>query len=289
MPFLTNNQYSVYYIQKRPPLQDGSLIAFNMNSFSMIEVQEVHMYDEHFAKSGQVGLVMALLHKATNQVLVVGTTHLAFNPYRGDWKLHQSAHLLATIDDVVRRQSHQCSVIVCGDLNSTPDSHLLKYFVDKNGVDFSSIKAMNVSGQTEPPEQRYKLRHGAFGEQRIEHNNLLEAGFNLDSTFGIRYVDYPEESRPNTVGRFYNTLELKSAYKNGESTSYMSDGSFCVDYILHNPRLAVDDTQESVFEQLPILILKYRKQRKTLKSRSLYLHANAFQTSTSARTISRSV
>ena len=121
---------------------------------------------------------------------------------------------------------------------------------------------MNVSGQTEPPEQRYKLRHGAFGEQRIEHNNLLEAGFNLDSTFGIRYVDYPEESRPNTVGRFYNTLELKSAYKNGESTSYMSDGSFCVDYILHNPRLAVDDTQESVFEQLPILILNDEKHRK---------------------------
>ena len=206
------------------------------------------MYDEHFAKSGQVGLVMALLHKATNKVLVVGTTHLAFNPYRGDWKLHQSVHLLATIDDVVRRCSpHQCSVVVCGDLNSTPDSHLLKFFLDKNGVDFSSIKAMEVSGQTEPAEKHYKYKHGAFGEQRIEHNNLIEAGFNLDSTFGIRQVE-PGVRRPSVTGHLYNTLELQSAYKNNESTSYMSDGDFCVDYILHNPRLTVDGTQDSVFE-----------------------------------------
>ena len=55
------------------------------------------MYHHEHCKTGQIGVVAVLKHKPTGKRLIVATTHLAFNPYRGDWKLKQSIHLIAEI------------------------------------------------------------------------------------------------------------------------------------------------------------------------------------------------
>ena len=243
-------------MRKRAPLQDGTLISFKTDTFKLIEVEEVHMYDEYYAKSGQVGLVCALQHKQTNECLVIGSTHLAFNPYRGDWKLHQAVHLMATINDVVKRISNGCAVIVCGDMNSAPNSPMHQYFVDPRGVDFSSIKAKDVSGQPSPGESHYRsllelviswikyfvnrFRHGQAGEMNIEPNNLRRAGFELDSTFASRYYKESEERSYSIIS---NKMELKSAYDNKQPTTVLSYGQQCVDYVFYNPHLTVSSIQ----------------------------------------------
>jgi len=257
LPFLTSNHYTTNFVRKRAPLQDGTLISFKTDTFKLIEVEEVHMYDEYYAKSGQVGLVCALQHKQTNECLVIGSTHLAFNPYRGDWKLHQAVHLMATINDVVKRISNGCAVIVCGDMNSAPNSPMHQYFVNPHGVDFSDIKAKDVSGQPPPGESHYRsllgsvingikffvnrFRHGQAGESNIEPNNLRRAGFELDSTFANRHYKESEERHYSIIS---NKMELKSAYDNKQPTTVLSYGQQCVDYVFYNSHLTLSSIQD---------------------------------------------
>ena len=83
--------------KKRDPLPDGSLLAVDRSLFSVVNSEIVQMYHHEHCKTGQIGVVAVLKHKPTGKRLIVATTHLAFNPYRGDWKLKQSIHLIAEI------------------------------------------------------------------------------------------------------------------------------------------------------------------------------------------------
>jgi len=249
-PFLSSCDYSTHFVQKRMPLLDGTLIAFKNATFKLIELEEVHMFDQCFAKSGQVGLVCALQHRQTNECLVIGSTHLAFNPYRGDWKLHQAVHLMATIGDVVKRISNGCAVIVCGDMNSSPHSPLHRYFTTE-GVDFSNIKAKNVSGQPSPAESHYRYRHGEAGEAFIEHDNLCQAGFELDSTYANTHKVTGVHKRitgSSDSRRIWNNLKLKSAYGDDQPTTVLSSGQQCVDYVFYSPQLVVSGVQDMKME-----------------------------------------
>lgn len=78
-------------------MPDGSLLAVDRSLFSVVNSEIVQMYHHEHCKTGQIGVVAVLKHKPTGKRLIVATTHLAFNPYRGDWKLKQSIHLIAEI------------------------------------------------------------------------------------------------------------------------------------------------------------------------------------------------
>ena len=78
-------------------MPDGSLLAVDRSLFSVVNSEVVQMYHHEHCKTGQIGVVAVLKHKPTGKRLIVATTHLAFNPYRGDWKLKQSIHLIAEI------------------------------------------------------------------------------------------------------------------------------------------------------------------------------------------------
>ena len=80
------------------------------------------MYHSEKCRTGQIGMVLPLRHKQTNRSILVAGTHLVFNPYRGDWKMKQLVHLLATINHEKNRLSEKCQiqdplVFLCGDLN----------------------------------------------------------------------------------------------------------------------------------------------------------------------------
>ena len=149
---------------------------------------------------------------------------------------------MATISDVVKRISNGCAVIVCGDMNSSPHSPLHRYFTTE-GVDFSNIKAKNVSGQPGPAESHYRYRHGEAGEAYIEHDNLRQAGFEFNST----YADTPKmtgvhrrnNSNRTNSSRVWNDMKLKSAYGDDQPTTVLSSGQQCVDYVFHSPQLVV--------------------------------------------------
>jgi hypothetical protein len=73
--------------------------------------------------------VEVLLHRRTNRLFVVATTHLYFDPLKAHIKLTQACvcarHVLAVADDVQKRHpTRRVLVVLAGDLNATPDSPL---------------------------------------------------------------------------------------------------------------------------------------------------------------------
>lgn len=85
--------------------------------------------------------------------LCVATTHLLFNPRRGDIKLAQLGVFLAEIDQVSHYRLEdgtfaRCPVVLCGDMNSVPQSPLSE-FIQKGTLDFKDIPCGDISGQTE--------------------------------------------------------------------------------------------------------------------------------------------
>jgi endonuclease/exonuclease/phosphatase family metal-dependent hydrolase len=107
-----------------------------------------------------VGLVVVLRHRAAHanllqsggctraSLVVVGTTHLYWNPMHEDVKLKQTALFLQRVESVVARLSgcdddapscSSCSptpcssapaVLVCGDFNAMPASSVYRFVVD---------------------------------------------------------------------------------------------------------------------------------------------------------------
>lgn len=97
---------------------------------------------------GLVLLLQPLLPEGLNlnavSPLCVANTHVLFNPRRGDIKLAQMALFLAEIDKIAKTtEGRYYPVILCGDLNSVPDSPLYK-FIRNGELSYHGMPAWKV-------------------------------------------------------------------------------------------------------------------------------------------------
>lgn len=108
--------------------------------------------------------------------LVVGNTHLLYNPKRGDIKLQQLQRLLGTMHEMLKdlqgktsaagranllslepsgkieadEQLHP-SALICGDFNSTPDSAVYEWMKGAlSGMELTALDRRLLSGQVDP-------------------------------------------------------------------------------------------------------------------------------------------
>lgn len=116
---------------------------------------------------GLVLLLQPLVPEGLGQVsvapLCVANTHVLYNPRRGDVKLAQMAILLAEVDKVARlSDGSHCPIILCGDLNSVPDSPLYNFIRDGelqyNGMPAWKVKWASHGGV----ETRARERAGGW-------------------------------------------------------------------------------------------------------------------------------
>lgn len=101
---------------------------------------------------GLVLLLQPLVPEGLGQVsvapLCVANTHVLYNPRRGDVKLAQMAILLAEVDKVARlSDGSHCPIILCGDLNSVPDSPLYNFIRDGE-LQYNGMPAWKVKWAT---------------------------------------------------------------------------------------------------------------------------------------------
>merc|ERR550519_882932 len=196
------------YAKKDCNLPDGSLIAFYKETFEIITHKIVTMFDPKFCKTGQIGLVAVLRHQMTNEPIVIATTHLVFNPYRGDWKMKQALHLMAEVNNQVNNlksspNRNRVPVIICGDLNSSPSSPLISYF-KKSEILINRLECSKISGQKPPKfNNYYKKKHSNQGSSLLTASNFYKSGIDPStssySTTGSEVLLEPEvESESDT-------------------------------------------------------------------------------------------
>ncbi|KAL0969134.1 hypothetical protein UPYG_G00222990 [Umbra pygmaea] len=167
-PALSDMGYTCVYKRRTRNKRDGCVICYRSDRFSQMSESLVEFYrpDCEVLDRDNVGIVLLLQPIVTqgsevtfkSPPLCVATTHLLFNPKRGDIKLAQLAVLLAEIDCVVNNckvNGEPCNVVLCGDFNALPNMPLYQLITTRQ-LYYHGLPAWMISGQE---DLSYKAHH----------------------------------------------------------------------------------------------------------------------------------
>ncbi|NXQ21411.1 ANGE1 protein, partial [Peucedramus taeniatus] len=159
--------FACFYKRRTGTKTDGCAVCYKCSRFQLISLSPVEYFRPGLdvLNRDNVGLVLLLqpvlpegLGLKEVSPLCVANTHVLFNPRRGDIKLAQVALLLAEIDKIARTtEGSYYPVILCGDLNSVPDSPLYK-FIRNGELSYHGMPAWKVSGQEDFSQQLYSRK-----------------------------------------------------------------------------------------------------------------------------------
>ncbi|KAL2099432.1 hypothetical protein ACEWY4_005912 [Coilia grayii] len=167
-PILTDMGYTCVYKQRTGSKSDGCAVCYQNRHFVQLSVNLLELRQERceLLDRDNVAIVL-LLQPVTAEYqdekftpICVATTHLLFNPRRGDIKLAQLVLVLTEIESVVRRcktMGRECEVILCGDLNSVPNMPLYQ-FITTGQLCYHGLPAWMISGQEDLSHQTHPRR-----------------------------------------------------------------------------------------------------------------------------------
>ncbi|XP_068255754.1 protein angel homolog 1 isoform X2 [Nyctibius grandis] len=159
--------FACFYKRRTGTKTDGCAVCYKHSRFQLINLSPVEYFRPgvDVLNRDNVGLVLLLqpllpegLDLKAVSPLCVANTHVLFNPRRGDIKLAQMALLLAEIDKIAKNaEGSYYPVILCGDLNSVPDSPLYK-FIRNGELSYHGMPSWKVSGQEDFSQQLYSRK-----------------------------------------------------------------------------------------------------------------------------------
>ncbi len=152
--------YSGIFHKRTGDKHDGCAIFYKIDKLVQDRSRKVSFYKPNIKllDRDNVALIALLRPKAWPEdgpKLCVATTHLLYNPRRGDIKLAQLGMLLAEIDSMAAVTSPPPTrfqkpsyhpVILCGDFNSTPHYPLYN-FIKYRKLYYVGVPRVKVSGQ----------------------------------------------------------------------------------------------------------------------------------------------
>ncbi|XP_075260905.1 protein angel homolog 2-like [Convolutriloba macropyga] len=150
--------YSIVYQPRTGDKKDGCLIMFKRKHFKLLIERKVKFFRKGVTNLDRdnVGVVVLLSPVSRPDLKVcIATTHLLFNPRRGEIKLSQLALLIAEINSIVSKNGSSgdvagdgtgCPCIVCGDFNSIPFSPLYN-FITQGALDYTKFSGPQISAQ----------------------------------------------------------------------------------------------------------------------------------------------
>ncbi|XP_077537883.1 protein angel isoform X1 [Haemaphysalis longicornis] len=161
-PELEKMGYGCLYKRRTGNKHDGCGIFYRKSVFELDRFQAVEYSrsDVTVLDRDNVALIAMLKPVAgkgnfgSDFRLCVSTTHLLFNPRRGDIKLAQLCLLLAEIDRLASRGEAAdgsplyCPIVLCGDMNSEPHSPLYA-FLTRGTLCYEGLLSGDVSGQSD--------------------------------------------------------------------------------------------------------------------------------------------
>ncbi|XP_036887167.1 protein angel homolog 1 isoform X3 [Sturnira hondurensis] len=166
-PSLRMMGFTCFYKRRTGCKTDGCAVCYKPTRFRLLCASPVEYFRPglELLNRDNVGLVLLLqplvpegLGQVSVAPLCVANTHVLYNPRRGDIKLAQMAILLAEVDKVARlSDGSHCPIILCGDLNSVPDSPLYNFIRDGE-LQYHGMPAWKVSGQEDFSHQLYQKK-----------------------------------------------------------------------------------------------------------------------------------
>lgn len=186
--------------------------------------------------------ILALFREtgASSTFFCVATTHLLYNPKRGDIKLLQAdllVHEVMAFLQVHDLDPQNTPLIICGDFNSTPYSSVYDYMA-KNSVSVhpgNPFWRYTLSGTcSDTPSVRF-LSSPAQLEEQLNTQDPAEAARNAQKSYFMSIIP-PDDMQTATLS---HPLQLKSAYSiNGTEpacTTAHRKAHETVDYMWFSP------------------------------------------------------
>eukprot|EP01084_Bolivina_argentea_P130501 230361_1 len=173
--YFQNNNYHVSFCKRTNHKLDGCLIAFKSNLFQLITPIYITNYnylcklcdefDEYtkasFSKDN-IGMIAALKHKQfPNSIIIIGNTHLHWDPNLPHTKLWQTASFLNSIQWIITKHKFkQYNIIIGGDFNSMPTSDVYKFIT--NGY-INITHKLKLSYESNISNENHPLKLILFG------------------------------------------------------------------------------------------------------------------------------
>lgn len=177
-----------------------------------------------------------------NNCLVVATTHILFNPPKGDIKLAQSRLLLAEIEKMAYRKTDKNGlksyfpILFAGDFNMLPNSSIYK-FIENGILDCNNLDSFCLSGQLKVSPRRF------MGKEKIEIKTISS-----DTEFlNENKLDQNKSNQLNCSDQFItHNLNLKSVFKSKNRlnqhfvTTKHNEANEMVDYVFYHQTKELD-------------------------------------------------
>lgn len=181
-PFMESRGFRSIYKKRGSEKHDGCAMFYRPNIFRL-EVAKRVDFNQDIISDGQRRDNVAIIarfrpvHPNNNKKLVVATTHLLFNPRRGDIKLAQLRMLLAELRSMsLRPDSGYYPIILCGDFNIQPNSPIYN-FIMRGSVNPIGLGRGELSGQENNPGRL------------MEQQDLVMKGIDMNCQFKDNQVN----------------------------------------------------------------------------------------------------
>lgn len=235
-PKLATYGYQCLYKKKTGYKIDGCAIFFKSKLFHLLDHKGIEFNRTdmtNLLNRDNVGIIAVLKPKSTFESesrLVIANTHLIFNPKRCDIKLAQLKLFLSELEeislehhDAVKNERCHYPTILCGDLNSVPESDVIRF----------TVKNLATSNESENEEKCEQPESQAIRENPND---------GPDS----------EEQKDDSLSNLSHTFQFKSVYpvKNKAGELYVSNCyNQIVDYIFYTPNIKLDSYTELLTEE----------------------------------------
>ena len=142
--------YSSEFHARGGRFPEGCQTLFKSEKFKLVHVEKLRfnqMIEEYGVnkrdfKRSNVAQLLVLELDGYNNSIIVGNTHLYWDPSFEYVKLAQAHFLMHSIDNLKKKQKKDYPVVVCGDFNSKPDSRV--YELIKRGLPKERAKRKDI-------------------------------------------------------------------------------------------------------------------------------------------------
>ncbi|TSL47659.1 Polypeptide N-acetylgalactosaminyltransferase 14 [Bagarius yarrelli] len=248
-PSLEQLGYHCEYKRRTGHKLDGCMVAFRKSRFTLLSSHPVEFFRKGIPILDRDNVALIVRLKPVDapgfeQNICVVTTHLLYNPRRGDIKLAQLALLLAEICHVARKDDGTIEpILLCGDFNSVPASPLYSFITGRK-LKYAGMPIGKVSGQEESPRG-----------QRILESPLWPTSLGISRLCQYEcQANDPEVTKSNKAlmsSSLEHALNLTSVYSHYLKESGRREITTChlrtaitVDYIFYSPA-QTDETNQT--------------------------------------------
>ncbi|XP_043552859.1 protein angel homolog 1-like isoform X1 [Chiloscyllium plagiosum] len=195
-PALQLQGYECVYKRRTGIKTDGCAVCYKKERFSLVSEHPVEYFRPIVETLNRDNVALLVLLRPLTPDCVeenskfpdicVANTHLIFNPRRGDIKLTQLAVLFAEIEQLIHTagsDGNRCPILLCGDLNSVPESPLYK-LIQNGELYYYGMPTWKVSSQEDCSYQMCSRKlYGPLWPSRLR------------ITDSCQYVDMCEKKR----------------------------------------------------------------------------------------------